>query len=197
VASAQISLVGCPRIPPCVVASLRFGLAPSLISNFASKTGDFARSCPLSKTSSDRIRIATFLQPLSYPAIFPGFLLVGIPPSTRFHEVSVGYCPSPHPLHRLPHTTSSPAVVIAGAIEPCPRPLKPRSRCPRSPRARGPIASQLALARPGCPACVAEFKADRAAHPPHTESGEPGMKSAQRVRIAICRAALPRRLCLP
>jgi hypothetical protein len=50
---AQISLVARPRIPPCVVASLRFGLAPSLISNFASKTGHFTHSRPLSKTSSD------------------------------------------------------------------------------------------------------------------------------------------------
>lgn len=48
-APGPISLVAHPRIPPCVVASLRFGLAPSLISNFASKTGDFASSCPLFK----------------------------------------------------------------------------------------------------------------------------------------------------
>jgi len=68
--AGQISLVARPCIPPCVVASLRFGLAPSLISNFASKTGDFARSRLLSPTSSDRTTRKLFA-PIFHPAIFP------------------------------------------------------------------------------------------------------------------------------
>jgi hypothetical protein len=115
--------------------------------------------------------IAHFLNRFSTPPSPAKHRLVGIPPSPRLHEVSLGYCPLTCIVHRTSIPHSLPAVVIADAIKPCPQRLR---RWPRSPQGRVPIALLTRPGQAGISRTGASKRRPGCASPPHTGSGEPG-----------------------